>query len=131
MANEGDNNLLADGVMNGNLKNKGSRAPVRHGNRASLVGNHDQWRARRRENPILSELSKSDDGGIPHRKPTIIDSDTDEDTENWILGDPDSTFNVEVNIVEAIMALRNTSSKLIFPFFMASFTSRTSSIGFK
>ncbi|KAI9194517.1 hypothetical protein LWI28_006730 [Acer negundo] len=76
------------GVTNGNLRNRGPRAPVRHGNQASSVGIRDQRRARRHENPVPPKFSESDDGGIPHRRPTIGDSDTNEDTENWILGGP-------------------------------------------
>ncbi|KAK0577346.1 hypothetical protein LWI29_031657 [Acer saccharum] len=45
-------------------------------------------RARRHVQPALPEFSESNEGGIRHRRYRSRDSSTDEEVEQWILGEP-------------------------------------------
>ncbi|KAK0601974.1 hypothetical protein LWI29_029210 [Acer saccharum] len=75
-------------VVTENLKIREDRAPPVRRAYVSPMGARGQRRARRHVQPAPPEFSESDEGGICHRRYCGRDSSTDEEVEQWILGEP-------------------------------------------
>ncbi|KAI9187325.1 hypothetical protein LWI28_026819 [Acer negundo] len=75
-------------VVTENLRIRENRAPpVRHAY-VSPMGARGQRRGRRHVQPAPPEFSESDEGGIRHRRYRDRVSSSDEEVEQWILGNP-------------------------------------------
>ncbi|KAK0593169.1 hypothetical protein LWI29_032214 [Acer saccharum] len=76
------------GEMTTNLRNRENRAPMFRGTRVSPTGACDQRRPRRHVRPAPPEFSESDEGEIRRRRQGVTDAGTDEEVEEWVLGEP-------------------------------------------